>query len=287
MKKGVFRRFKRYKSPTSKLSAMKSYLIVVLILFHLSLTATNSPTSTRLLSTIDSVTKVDAKSSIVQAVEANLVNHIWESEEGTFLFNAKGVVSQIQQNNHLHAQWWNVYAENGKAYLKLYSKSGETIYQIATDDKTNWIVLSNNQVLAMKATPIKEATTRTTAMQNLVGTWSSTMYPSNLIEDLEAVRKKSITSVDFRYAISQDGTFHKTLSVNGKLHQEMKGIWQLSADGNYFILHFDKGDHSFQTYIVKVKHLSWDELVLDEALVTCALESELCGKMETFFFNKR
>lgn len=286
MRKAEFRIYINYKSPTLKLSAMKNYPIVILLLFHITLTAGNMPTSKSFLDTKVSVTKTESDLGLIQATEISLVNHIWELDAQTFLFNKQGVVSQIKDGRHCHTQWWEVYAENGQAYLKLYNKSSETTYQIV-EEQNAWVLLATNETVAIKATPIKDAKLLSAALRSLVGTWSSRMYPSALIQDLEMTSGKSIASIDFQYKVQSDGTFQKRLYLNEQLHQEMDGVWQLSTDGDYLILHFDKGDKSFQTYIVEVKHLSLDELVIDQALVTSDLESNICKEMETFFFNKR
>ncbi len=287
MEKRGIRILKSYKSPVLKFYAMKNHSIVILLLFYIHLATTTFALSNSVLGAKNPVTELTEGSGLVQAVETSLVSHIWESANTTYLFHERGLVSQITNGSHTQVQWWEVYAEDGQAYLKLYSEKGETRFQITAQDNTQWVALANNTPLAMKATPIHAATARTTAMRNLVGTWSSTMYPSHLIAHMESEQGKSIVSVDFRYSIKANGTFQKTLRVNGAVHQAKAGIWQLSADGNYFILHFDNEDKSFQTYVVKVKHLSLDELVLDQALVTCELESKICGQMNTFFFNKR
>lgn len=268
------------------LLAMRSHLMFILILFNIGFTQTSSLASNWMPKTEIDVTAIERDKGLIQSVEHQLLNHVWEVGHRTLLFKSQGTVSEVMNDRYACFESWEVFTEDGQAYLKLMNASQAVIYELSTNAMT-WTGISDGIAMNVKATSIEHASARTAVMQSLMGTWSSTIYPSELLSDLTAKHGKSVQSADFIYKVRPDGTFAKILYLNGEAYQRMNGVWQLSSDGSYFILHFDKENGSYQTYIVKVKHLSLDELVIDQALVTSAVEHKLCGEMDTFFFSKR
>jgi len=273
----------------AKLLAMKNHPIVILTLLFWS--ATTPLFATPLNFTFDhkfGVTEKYTELISAQQVEQQLLGNIWFKENSKWLFSKSGIVS-IVNNEAIQSSTWRVEQQRQFIYLKMTTSTcGELVYRIEKDGNTlRWIDEKTNLKIKVDSTPLDRTDKIIRVHNDLVGTWSSSIYSSTVIDDLSGEEGRSIVSADFKYALRADGTFSKSISINREKRTTINGLWQLSEDGKKLILHLQKKNCTYETIVADIKLITMDELVLGQALATTDLEKQLCSKKKTFFYNKQ
>ncbi|MEM8525648.1 MAG: hypothetical protein AAGG68_13485 [Bacteroidota bacterium] len=263
---------------------MKNYPIVILVLLFWSVANTSLATA---YSSFD-VTKIGSTFVSVQQVEQELLDHVWFKESSKLLFGEAGVVTIINDTD-IESSIWQLEQQNQSIYLKMAtSVCGELVYRLEREGTTlRWIDEKTNLKIKVDSTALEENDKVVEVHRNLIGTWSSSIYPSAVIDDLSDEEGRSIMSADFKYLLRADGTFSKVISINRKKTSSLNGLWQLSENGEELILHLRKKDCTYETIVADIKLLTMDELVLGQALATSDLEKQLCKEKKTFFYNKQ
>lgn len=289
MKSLVIRTNAKLHDDFAKLLVMKNHPIVILVflLFSINSSLFASPLNFT-FGEKSGVTKNYTELISAQQVEQQLLNNIWFKESSKLLFSKSGIVSIIS-NNAVQSRTWRVEKQDQAIYLKLATSTcGELVYRIEKDGNSlKWIDDKTNITIKIDSTPLDKTEKIVKIHNSLVGSWSSSVYPSTVIEDLSGEEGRSIISADFKYFLKADGTFSKVISINRKQESTINGMWQLSEDGTQLILHLQKKDCTYETMVADIKLLTMDELVLGQALATTDLERELCRKKKTFFYNKQ
>lgn len=270
------------------------HLILLLSLFSLPLLASQSTSTTTdcRLNTLAFTAEV----TLVQQIKEDLLNGIWHQQTAvpaTLLFAESGVGSFITDcpkgGKEIGGLQWSVTTENGQVILTL-TKQTEGIVRYDVKQTCDGLTLqdiSNGQFMTLAYQPVSKATKMLNVQRTLSGEWSSTVYPNTVIEDLEAESQQQIMSAYFTYELSNDGTFVRTFGGHNLKTVSVSGIWQVSEDGNYIILHLPDGKGGYYNRVAEIKHLAMDELVLDQPFGVSELESRLCAEMRTFYFNKQ
>lgn len=234
--------------------------------------------------------EIHKEGTIAQQIEEDLLAKVWYQEDRKFLFNASGLVSIVKiSNNEVQNRNWKVEANNEVAYLKMANAdSSETIYRLEKEGTSlRWIDQRTNLPVKTDSTPLRSLTKMVKAKKSLIGNWSSSVYPSTVIKDLEGENGRNLISADFKYMLRADGSFSKVTYLNRKKHSAVNGLWQVSEDGKHLILHFQQKNQTYTTQVAEIKLLAMDELVLGQALATSNLEEQLCSQKKTFFYNKQ
>lgn len=273
----------------AKLLAMKNHPIVILIFVLCSVSSSLFASSSNFMfGDKFGLTKIYTELISAQQVEQQLLNNIWFKESSKLLFSESGIVS-IVNNDAIQSRTWRIEKRDQVIYLRLATSTcGELVYRIEKEGNTlKWIDEKTNLAVKTDSTPLDKTDRIVKIHKDLVGTWSSSIYPSTVIDDLSGEEGRSIISADFKYFLNADGTFNKVISINRKQESTINGLWQLSEDGEQLILHLQKKDCTYETMVADIKLLTMDELVLGQALATTDLEKELCRKKKTFFYNKQ
>ncbi|MEN0049114.1 MAG: hypothetical protein AAF806_18795 [Bacteroidota bacterium] len=268
---------------------MKNHPIVILILLLYGVSNSLFATTSNLAFGGEfGVTKIYTELISAQQVEQQLLNNIWFKENSKLLFSKSGIVS-IVNNNAIQSQTWRVEKQDKAIYLRLATATcGELVYRIEKEGNTlKWIDEKTNLAIKVNSTPLDKTDRIVKIYNDLVGTWSSSIYPSTVIDNLSDGEGHSIISADFKYFLNEDGTFSKRISINRKQESAIGGIWQLSEDGEKLILHLQKKDCTYETVVADIKLLTMDEMVLGQSLATTDLEKQLCREKKTFFYNKQ
>ena len=289
MKSLVIRTNAKLLNNFAKLLAMKNHPIVILVFVLCSVNSSLfASSSSYLLGDKFGVTKNYTELISAQQVEQQLLNNIWFKESSKLLFSESGVVSIIN-NDITESRTWRVEKQEQAIYLKLATSTcGELVYRIEKDGNSlKWIDEKTNITVKIDSTPLAKTDKIVKIHNILVGTWSSSIYPSTVIDDLSGGKERSIISADFKYFLNADGTFSKVISINREQESTINGMWQLSENGAQIILHLQKKDCTYEIMVADIKLLTMDELVLGQALATTDLEKELCRKKKTFFYNKQ
>lgn len=89
-----------------------------------------------------------------------------------------------------------------------------------------------------------------------------------------------------KYHFREDGTYTKILG-GGELPIEEEGTWEVSEDGKYLLMRSQNlcdGQPAMVTQVATIKHLSLDEMVLQQSV--CVDGVAVSGESKDFFFNK-
>lgn len=215
-----------------------------------------------------------------------LTTNAWEYGDKVLIFNKQGVASVFKNQNTLSKvlKWTFVGADQ---YLELSSDDGQSIktYELLLSEEGR-LELSNIEDAADHIDAVDSAgnLAMLEAKRKILGTWKSNIYAKEVMEQLESKLQQSIVSASFQYELSSDGTFNKSIAINGETIKTYTGLWQVSKDATMLILHF--GKQSFQSVAIPIKYYQTDELVLDQTGLMQQLLS-LNGEEYTFFFNKQ
>ncbi|NJL74010.1 MAG: hypothetical protein HC892_02155 [Saprospiraceae bacterium] len=230
--------------------------------------------------------------TFMDKIEEDLLDSAWFDSSRLFIFNRTGFVTVLAEDNKkVDYLSWDLQLINNEAYLTLSQATGkvERFRLVRANNHLQWIDMLNGTPLKIDAMPIPNLERWETTKSNLVGTWCSNIYPAEVIEDMETNNHetKTISSATFKYEFLPDGRFVKTIYINA---QERKvqaiGVWELAFDATSLIIHLEEGNAKYKSYCLEIKHLSFDELVLDQAAATSKLEDQICANSKTFYFNK-
>lgn len=231
--------------------------------------------------------------TLMDKIEEDLLDSVWFDGYRLFIFNKTGFVTVFAADNKkVDYLSWDLQLIGNEAYLTLSQAAGaiERFRLTRINNDLQWIDLLNGNLLDIDAMPIPNLDRWETTKGNLVGTWCSNIYPAEVIEDMETNNHetKIISSATFKYEFLPDGRFAKTIYINA---QERKvqaiGFWELAFDANSLIIHVEEGKSDYKSYCVEIKHLSFDELVLNQAAATSKLEDQICANSKMFYFNKQ
>jgi len=265
------------------------YWIITLVLFSLPVLA-SQPTNMNPDCRLNDI-PFNAELSMVQLVKDDLVSGVWHKQSATLLFNDSGLASVITDcatgGKNVTSLRWNVVNANGNVVLELNGTQHEAYIVNQTCDGLTLVDPQSGAEEQMEFTPKSKATKMMAAQRTLSGEWNSTVYPNTIIEDLEAQSKQEVVSAYFKYELHDDGTFVKTFGGQNLQTVRVSGIWQVSEDGKYVILHLPDGEGDYYNRVAEIKYLALDELVLDQPFGISELESRLCAEMRTFYFNKQ
>ena len=121
--------------------------------------------------------------------------------------------------------------------------------------------------------------------KQLTGEWGNNSTPISVLSpDTDEIE----TSAYLSYKFNKDGTYIKTLR-GGTFNKHEGGLWDISKDGKYLILHFKSNlqDYPCETSrLIRIKYLELDELVLEHNMESNSLESA-SGSTQNYYFNKR
>lgn len=124
----------------------------------------------------------------------------------------------------------------------------------------------------------------------LSGKWTSITYPFDLTDDLQKCGTfESMKGAYLEYEFRPDGTFEKRMGAD-HLQMEEQGYWELSADGQYLIMHgvsYENPEKIYATTVAELSHVNPGELVLTQALhVSGDFDTLFCTEIKSFYFNK-
>ncbi len=89
-----------------------------------------------------------------------------------------------------------------------------------------------------------------------------------------------------KFHFRQDGTFTKELGGAEMLLRE-EGTWEISDDGKHLLMRTQSlcnGQSATVTQVATIKHLNFDELVLEQKI--CVDGVAISAEPESFYFNK-
>ncbi|MEM1325205.1 MAG: hypothetical protein AAGI23_04580 [Bacteroidota bacterium] len=256
-------------------------LLMLSIFSHTVLLASTPPTALHAIYHTDAV--------LTEVVMTDLVSNVWYEADQEFIFNESGLVIVKATAQNWATFTWQVEINNNSVLLNLYDgRCDKIVYRLErSGDMYHWMNTTTNTVVKMDSTPAAYNEKMMTARRSLVGSWKSRFFPKKVIQGLADKNQISIMSADFNYVLSADGTFQKVIFLNQEKHATVSGLWEVASDGHTLVLHVQGEDCNYQTIEADIKLLSMDELVLDQALATTAVEKQICQNKETFFYNKQ
>lgn len=265
---------------------MKTQIIILLSVLCCSLMFANSSSQSLDYTAVSNVTIVNNNLTDRQAIESTLLKNTWHKSDAMLVFKKSGVAAYL--SNHVGRAAWHVESTNNSNLLVLKYENGkqEFFELVIRNNQLIWLDAVGGKVINVTAEPIQESDAVKQTRRNLVGNWNSSIFSTEVLANLSEQEKTSITSASFHYNFKEDGTFVKTITVNQNVQERIEGLWDISSDGTHLVMHFNNNNRS-KSYTAKIKYFSFDELVLDQALVTSDLESRICEGVNSFFFSKQ
>lgn len=170
----------------AKLLAMKNHPIVILMFLLCSTSSSLFATSMNFVSGDKfCVTKIYTEFISAQQLEQQLLNNIWFKGNSKLLFSKSGIVSIID-NNIIQSKTWRVEKQAQAIYLKLATATcGELVYRIEKEGNSlKWIDEKTSLPIKVDSKPLDKTDKVVKIHNHLVGTWSSSIYPSTVIDNL-------------------------------------------------------------------------------------------------------
>ena len=115
----------------------------------------------------------------------------------------------------------------------------------------------------------------------LIGRWENPFFSVENELDHPALRAGSL-----KYHFRADGTYSKILGGAETIIEE-KGPWEVSEDSKYLLMRsrsLCNGQEVATTQVATIKHLQFDEMVLEQAI--CVDGVTISAEPQNFYFNK-
>lgn len=117
------------------------------------------------------------------------------------------------------------------------------------------------------------------AEATLVGRWENPYFVLESSTDSQDTNTRSL-----KYHFRQDGTYTRTLG-DVEMQIEETGTWEISDDGKQLLMRSrSQCDGTVFTISATIKHLSMDELVLEQTM--CVAGVIVTADPQEFYFNK-
>jgi len=270
---------------------MKTHSIVnFLCIIFLFFSTTILPQNVGYAAVANTIVASNDPTSTAQQIQADLLSSAWFDSNRLIIFNETGFATVLlEHNTKIGYLFWSLELVNSQTYLTLTKPDGmqEQFRLVRDADNIQWIDMEQGTIISIDSVPLRNAKDLEATKYSLQGNWSCHIYPTSLIKNLEVAPEQPITQATFNFEFLEDGRFIKTVYFNNEYHSKMIGFWELSVDGKMLLVHTQKSKEQFQSFMLQVKHLSLDELVVDRAVVNSEIESEIYGATNLFFFNKR
>ncbi len=248
------------------------------------------------------VTEFNNDLTIVERIESDLLNGVWINKafdsnlQLQMYFNPNGLAHFFflrEDATEKYAQMtWKVGMKGIFPVLFLTNTtSGErNIYKIKqTDDGFSMIDVLNGEKLNLSFAKSVSEKQNNSFHQFLIGSWENTLHPIDIVTYVPKKDAfKKIENASLNYHFNADGTYEKNF-ISKKINGIEKGIWQMSRDGAFLILQAQSSKNTkvfCTTEIIKVNHLHFDELVLEQKFSLLGDESTGQGSPKALYFYK-
>lgn len=205
-----------------------------------------------------------------ESFEHDLMSGVWRTNllgiTSTLYFQADGMVISIPVNQErVETYLWSVNVEEDQAILSLLGPDTDRKFFIAPTCSGISAVAGGRatQMTALDVKLLTEAERGFIQIQ-LAGTWDCNIRKSH--------RAKAS---DFSISLHQDGSF--AIQTNpDPFHSSHDGLWQLSPDGQYLILHLRVliGSHAhFVTEYLNLKSVDFEDMVIGAEILPRVLNA--------------
>jgi len=215
--------------------------------------------------------------------EQDLLTHVWRTsvlgDVSNLYFQDDGIVLVVSTGSEaVDSYLWSVTDDKGQNVLAFYSPAGNKEFSIAptcngisaaAHGKSTPLAISTDEMLSIKQLDFLRL--------QLAGTWYA-----------ETSRSRGVNSVPFSIALNQDGTFTMT---NGPdtYHARQEGIWQLSQDGQFLILHTPQYIGDEKKYVaesIRLRSVDFEDMVIDAEILPRELK-QYSGKQLIYLTKAR
>ncbi len=254
---------------------MKTSALFVLLMAAATFLPAHAGTSFDITKCRDYSPKVLKGLSATKLIEHDFINGTWTTthnngEEETYLFTAEGLVQILNTdpdgNKAYRSIFWRIDEFDSQPFLILSEDSGQEKL-LSIDQTCEGLVLTDvvlNEVSTFDYQPLKASTKSNLTKAYMVGEWTNVSVFENVIDENKAAGSY------LNYQFTADGTFTCNFG-NAKVNFEEIGIWEVSKDCQYLLLHVAEGQDIEQvktTKVIRIAQVDDHGLILEQVMKT-------------------
>lgn len=275
---------------------MKNLLLSFLLLLCTSVLAETASQSAFDGNCRPFITSAPHDTAPLEFLEMDMLHGIWQSKlalsnmEIIYHFNPLGRLEQtvIYADGHAATitQEWELEDQEGIIFLTIKDRDlGESI-SYAVEQSCEGLILTDansfEETILYYRPKVANALLEN-FRHRLNGHWQHQGYPfDNADESEHTGTPEPMAEAFLDYNFNLDGTFIRWMGNSNRVLEE-RGFWELSADGNYLVLHFSKDgavEEIYTSQFVKLYHLDGTQMQIEQTLTTVGKAEQLFGTQQ-------
>lgn len=243
-------------------------------------------------------TVADSQMTHSEQIAHDLVQGVWtadlpsskdEKVRTILQFDEAGQLDRMDLQplgNYLRKRYsWKVEVRGEDPILLLYDLDGGKQRRFdlkQTRDGLELTDLQSGQQLNLEFHAHADSTELTNLRRNLIGEWANSLYPF----EMNRSGNRQMAGAFLYYEFNTDGTYSKSLG-NSEAQLDELGEWEISADGQYLLMHTDEyqgGRKVRKTTVARIKFVMFEEMVLEHSLQVS--DESFCTEQKDFYFSR-
>jgi hypothetical protein len=243
-------------------------------------------------------TAPDSQMTLSEQIAHDLVQGVWtadlpsakdEKVRTILQFDEAGQLDRMELQplgNYLRKRYsWKVEVSGDDPVLLLYDLDAgrQSRFDLKqTCDGLELTDLQSGRQLSLVFHAHADSTELTNLRRNLIGEWANSLYPFEMGRN----GNRQMAGAFLYYRFNADGTYSKSLG-NSEAQLDETGEWEISADGEYLLMHSDEfqgGRKVKKTTVARIKFVMFEEMVLEHSLQVS--DESFCTEQKDFYFSR-